>query len=244
MEIKVGTLNYQELNAWIRESFCAGQPLTLTEVNGQRFIGCGLSGEGVIDITGVPGNDLGAFLNGPTIRIHNNAQDQLGNTMNTGEIVVEGNAGDTTGYSMRGGEIYVRGYAGSRVGIHMKEYKQHRPVMVVGGHVGDFCGEYMAGGLLIVLGQGAQGAVTGDYCATGIHGGQIFLRGHVNRAHIGAQASVSTPTREELSAIEPYLRKYAAYFSADADALLKGPWTRIAPQRHDPYAGLYANNVY
>lgn len=53
---------------------------------------------------------------------------------------------------MRGGEIYVRGNAGYRAGIHMKAYRDKRPVMVIGGRTGSFLGEYQAGGYIIVLG--------------------------------------------------------------------------------------------
>ena len=49
-----------------------------------------------------------------------------------------------------------RGNAGYRVGIHMKAYEDHRPVIVIGGKAGDYLGEYQAGGVLIVLGIGAE----------------------------------------------------------------------------------------
>ena len=80
-----------------------------------------------IDIYGTPGNDLGAFMNGPKLVIHGNAQDGCGNTMNDGQIIIHGHAGDVTGNSMRGGKIFVRDYVGYRVGIHMKEYQTQNP---------------------------------------------------------------------------------------------------------------------
>jgi glutamate synthase domain-containing protein 3 len=72
--------------------------------------------------------------------------------MDEGKIVIHGHAGDIAGYSMRGGSIFIRDDVGYRVGIHMKEYQDKVPAIVVGGTAQDFLGEYMAGGVLVVLG--------------------------------------------------------------------------------------------
>ncbi len=94
----------------------------------QRYLGCGLSHQTLL-IDGTPGNDLGAMMNGAMIVLQGNAQEGLGNTMNAGTIVVHGHCGDLCAYSMRGGKIYVRDGAGVRCGIHMKEYKEHKPIL-------------------------------------------------------------------------------------------------------------------
>ena len=47
---------------------------------------------------GIPGNDLGAFMNGPRITVHGNAQDGCGNTMNEGELVIMGGLGILSAY--------------------------------------------------------------------------------------------------------------------------------------------------
>ena len=102
-----------------------------------------------------------------------------GDTMNDGAIIIHGNSGDTTGYAMRSGEIYVQGNAGYRVGIHMKSYQDMFPTIVIGGKVGDFLGEYQAGGIIIVLGIGVEGCPVGHFCGTGMHGGEMFIRSDV-----------------------------------------------------------------
>ena len=56
-----------------------------------------------ITIDSVPGNALGAYLNGAIITVKANAQD-VGDTMNDGKIIVHGNIGDAAGYAMRGGK--------------------------------------------------------------------------------------------------------------------------------------------
>ena len=132
-------MNYRELNSLLRSFNGNGvKGVEITEVYGQRYIGTDLDGPFDIDIYGTPGNDLGAFMKGPTVSVHGNAQDGCGNTMDEGKIVVHGYAGDIVGYSMRGGKIFIRDDAGYRVGIHMKEYFEKRPVIVVGGSAQDF----------------------------------------------------------------------------------------------------------
>ena len=145
--IEAGSLSFSELNETIRS---AGAKCRVSACLGQRFIAAGMSRKS-IEIDGIPGNALGAYLNGADITVHGNAQDAVGDTMSAGRIVIHGNIGDAAGYAMRGGEIFVEGNAGYRAGIHMKEYKEHKPVIVIGGRAGSFLGEYQAGGLIVVL---------------------------------------------------------------------------------------------
>ena len=133
---------------------------------GQRYIGAGQS-EGTIILNEVPGNALGAYLDGANIIVNCSAQDATGDTMNAGEITIHGSTGDAAGYAMRGGAIYVQGDAGYRAGIHMKEYKEKVPVLVIGGRTGSFLGEYQAGGIIVVLGIGSEDRQpVGNFCGT------------------------------------------------------------------------------
>ncbi|MFR6278023.1 MAG: hypothetical protein ACLULM_03870 [Acutalibacter sp.] len=143
---------------------------------GQRYIAAG-AGEGFYSVDQVPGNALGAYLDGATVEVFCNAQDATGDTMNGGEIIVHGSSGDATGYAMRGGSIYIERDAGYRCGIHMKEYQQKVPAIVIGGRCGSFLGEYQAGGTIVVLGIGWEDRCpVGNFCGTGMHGGRIYLR--------------------------------------------------------------------
>ena len=149
-------VHYKVLNEKIHEALPKYDEIVITNTCGQRFIGDAIGKKVKIVINGTPGNDMAVFMDGPEIVVNGNAQDAIGNTMNDGAIIVHGNAGDILGYGMRGGKIYVKGNAGYRVGIHMKSYKEKFPVVIIGGEVKDFFGEYMAGGLLIVLGLGSK----------------------------------------------------------------------------------------
>ena len=144
--------HFQLLNEEIHT--CMDTDIELTGCMGQRYIASGLSGKH-LRIHGIPGNALGAYLNGAEITVRSSAQDAVGDTMNAGQITITGSSGDATGYAMRGGRIFVRGNVGYRAGIHMKAYQEKVPVIIVGGETGCFLGEYQAGGTIIVLGLGS-----------------------------------------------------------------------------------------
>ena len=72
MSINAQGMQSQELNQRIR---AAGDCCVLTNCCGQRFLGAGMSGKTII-IDGIPGNALGAYLNGAEITVHSNAQDR------------------------------------------------------------------------------------------------------------------------------------------------------------------------
>jgi len=244
MRIDAADLHYRDLNRQIREAIAAGETsFDLANVNGQRYIADGIKGTIEFDIHGVPGNDLGAFMDGPTIRVHGNAQDALGNTMNAGRIVVHGHAGDVAGYAMRGGEVLVRGDVGYRVGIHMKAFRDRFPAIVAGGVAGDFLGEYMAGGLLIVLGlDRAPGEpLVGNWCGTGMHGGAIYVRGEVESARVASRFASARPiTEKDKALIRPYLDAFAEAFSMEPSTLGVDEFVQIAPISHRPFGAKYA----
>jgi len=244
VRIDADGLFYKDLNKLLRDVMLNYQPekITLYNVYGQRYIGTNLRQATKLEIFGTPGNDLGAFMDGPTIHVFGNAQDGCGNTMNSGEIIVHGNAGDILGFSARGGEIFVKGNVGYRVGIHMKEYQDKKPKLVIGGTAQDFLGEYMAGGVLIVLGLGFNGndRHKADFIGTGMHGGVIYIRGKVEDYQLGKEVSQLEIDENDRETIERYVSKFAKYFSYDAKDILSGEFTKLLPLSHRPYGRLYA----
>jgi glutamate synthase domain-containing protein 3 len=237
--LRARELGYRRLNDLIRER--TGE-IGVEDCFGERFIGSGASGKNIV-IHGTPGNALGAYLDGAEIHVHGNAQDAVGDTMNGGRIVIHGNAGDALGYAMRGGEIYVRGDAGYRTGIHMKQYQDKRPVIVVGGAVGSFLGEYLAGGLIVVLGLGGDGEPpVGRFTGTGMHGGRIFLRCRREPDDLPAQVLVQRAGEADLAEIAGPLRAFAACFGLDAAELLTATYYALSPNAKNPYRQLYTEN--
>ena len=241
--IDAGGVYYRDLNARLRELVASGtQKIRLVNVHGQRYIGTDINKPVEIEISGTPGNDLGAFMNGPRITVRGNAQDGCGNTMNNGEIVVHGHAGDIIGLSARGGKIFVRDGVGYRAGIHMKEYGDKKPVLVIGDTAQDFVGEYMAGGILILLGLNLKPGENhkANYIGTGMHAGVIYLRGSVNDYQLGKEIGVSELDQNDMVNLEEYVGEFAAHFDYNAKKILKHKFVKLFPLYLRPYGRLYA----
>jgi glutamate synthase domain-containing protein 3 len=243
VKVDAENLYYRELNALLREIIKdkTVEKIEITNVYGQRYIGTNLDTTIPIDIHGITGNDLGAFMNGPKITVYGHAQDASGNTMNEGQIVIHGHAGDLTGNSMRGGRMFVRDNVGYRVGIHMKEYENKVPTIVIGQTAGDFLAEYMAGGIIVILGLNLK---EGEKCkarfvGTGMHGGVIYERGEILSPEEGTKTE--EPDEKDLQIIESLVKEYTELFGADAKKILEGKFKRIKPLSSRPYAKLYSH---
>ncbi|MDR1117366.1 MAG: glutamate synthase [Oscillospiraceae bacterium] len=240
LHIDAAKMHFKEINNCIRSA--EEREIKITNCLGQRYICGGLSGREVL-IEGTPGNALGSYLNGTSITVHGNAQDATGDTMNDGVITIHGSSGDATGYAMRGGEIYVSGSVGYRAGIHMKAYKEKLPVLVIGGTAGCFLGEYQAGGIIIVLGLGHENeAPVGDFCATGMHGGKIFVRGESLPEDISPQVLANRAEKKDLEEISPYIRRFCESFGADMDGIMSSGFLVLTPDTKNPYKQMYSHN--
>jgi len=234
---------YRELNAKLRKAVSNGtQKIELRNVYGQRYIGTDLDKPVEIEIFGTPGNDLGAFMDSPRIIIHGNAQDGCGNTMNSGEIIIHGHAGDILGLSARGGKIFVREDVGYRAGIHMKEYQDKKPMVVIGGTAQDFLGEYMAGGVLILLGlkfkEGERHKA--NFIGTGMHGGIIYMRGDVQEFQLGKEVGVAELDENDYLVLKRLVGEFASHFDYNAEEILKHKFIKLFPLYLRPYGRLYA----
>jgi len=239
--IDANGMHYTPLNQEIRKAVAGGATeIVLNNVLGQRFIADGLKGNATITVNGVAGGDLCMFMSGPTCILNGNADHAPGNTMDAGLLVIHGSAGDATAHSMRGGRVYVRGDIGYRGGIHMKQYQEKRPVLIVGGTSRAFLGEYMAGGLLIVLGIGIDGEVIRERgIGSGIHGGEIFIRGPVDPQYLGVGAKAGQATASDKEKLAPFLRDFAEKFGIDPAPLLAADYTKIVPASARPFANKY-----
>lgn len=239
MNIDAKKLGFAELNNEIRNT---DEDCLISNCCGQRFIAAGMSDK-KISVSGIPGNALGAYLNGAVIDVEDNAQDAVGDTMNAGKIIVHGGIGDAPGYAMRGGEIFVKGNAGYRAGIHMKAYREKKPILVIGGRTGSFLGEYQAGGLIVVLGLNDDGKkIVGNFPCTGMHGGKIFLRSKCEGIKFPSQVSAKPATDEDKEEIKKYVEEFCGYFGYDSEGLLKDDFTVVTPDSKNPYKQMYVAN--
>lgn len=239
MLIDVTNLEFRKLNQKIRE---ASSEISLTGCHGQRFIAAGMDNKH-ITIEGIPGNALGAYLNGASIVVKANAQDAVGDTMNEGEIIIHGNIGDAAGYAMRGGKIYIKGNAGYRAGIHMKEYEDKIPIMIIGGSAGSFLGEYQAGGIIIVLGLlSSNKRIVGNFPCTGMHGGKIYLRGNAENVVFPQNVCVAKATETDMALINEEISSYCNLFGYNVKEVLNTDFTVVTPDTKNPYKQMYVAN--
>ncbi len=237
--INTNGLDHREINEAIRKT---PGDCVLAGCCGQRFIAAGMSGQD-IEISGVPGNALGAYLNGSTITVRGNAQDAVGDTMNEGSIIVHGNIGDAAGYAMRGGKIYVKGNAGYRAGIHMKEYKEKKPVIVIGGRAGSFLGEYQAGGIIVVLNLiDPQKKIVGYFPCTGMHGGKMFLRSDCKDVEFPKQVTAKPAGKKDIEEIKEHITEFCRIFGYNVEDVLAGTFTVVTPDSRNPYKQMYVPN--
>jgi glutamate synthase domain-containing protein 3 len=240
-EIDASGVYYRNLNNLLRNLDGNGiEKIKICNIYGQRYIGTDLEGQVSIDIHGTPGNDLGAFMRGPKITVYGNVQDGCGNTMDQGQIIVHGRAGDLVGHSMRGGKIFIRDDAGYRVGIHMKEYLNKRPSIVIGGTAQDFLGEYMAGGVLVVLGlnQREDKCHNARFVGTGMHGGTMYIRGKVRS--LGKEVEVVDLEKDDRRLLRSLVNEFCSHFKYNAGKILDYKFRKLIPVSHRPYGDLYA----
>lgn len=243
IKLDAKNLHYKELNEQIHKVLRENpnlEEIVIDNVCGQRYIAAGIKKKIRFILNGTAGNDLGVFMDGAEIFVNGNAQDGVGNTINSGKIVINGCCGDVAGYGMRGGEIYIKENAGYRVGIHMKSYKENFPVIVIGGRVGDFLGEYMAGGVIIVLGLDNEQLPVGDFIGTGMHGGSIFIRTkEIDQRLLGKEVKVEKISDEDFILIEKYIKNFCEYFGLKI-SFLKEDFFKLYPYSTRPYGRLYA----
>lgn len=243
LELDTSGMLTHELNAWLRKASADGtDSINLLNVCGQRYIGTDINRNIKIDIKGTPGNNLGSFMNGPQITVNGNAQDGCGNTMNEGTIVVHGHAGDITGLSARGGKIFIRDGVGYRAGIHMKEYGDKKPVLVIGATAQDFCGEYMAGGVMVLLGLHMKdsGRHIARFIGTGMHGGVIYMRGCVEQHQLGSEVGMGELDKNDYEVLKGLVDEFADYFDLDPQKIMCQRFIKLFPLYVRPYGRLYA----
>ncbi len=135
----------------------------------------------------------------------------------------------------------MRDDVGYRAGIHMKEYGEKKPVLVIGGTAQDFLGEYMAGGILILLGLNLNEGQhhKANFIGTGMHGGVIYLRGSVDSYQLGKEVGVAELEEKDYQLLQRFLGEFASHFGYDTKKILEHKFIRLFPRWLRPYGQLY-----
>ena len=134
-----------------------------------------------IEIRGHSGQRVGS-MGFPNTRIEvlGPASDDVGWLNGGARIVVHGHAGNGAANAMAQGKICIAGNIGAR-GMTMTKHNPRfsPPELWVLGSVGDYFGEFMAGGVAVICGHQAQSPenVLGYRPLVGMVGGKVFFRG-------------------------------------------------------------------
>jgi len=173
------------LEEMIQEAVALGHKYLEIEAFGQHGIGGRLWKAGHetvhVKINGYSGQRVGSLgFPNTFIEVMGPVSDDVG-WLNVGaRIVVHGNAANGVANGMGQGKIYVTGNIGAR-GMTMTKHNPRfdPPELWVLGSVGDYFGEFMAGGIAVVCGFEAQtpGSILGYRPLVGMVSGKIFFRG-------------------------------------------------------------------
>jgi glutamate synthase domain-containing protein 1/glutamate synthase domain-containing protein 3 len=196
---------------------------------GTRFhaAGFGPATDGLrIDCYDNPGDYLGSGIDGLTVYVHGNAQDQLCQISKRGKVAVFGDVGQTFLYGAKGGDVYVLGNAAGRPMINAVG----KPRVIINGTALDFLAEsFMAGdpltggGFAIVNGLRVQddGSVVpldlpypGSNLLSLASGGAIYVR-DPHRTLVAEQLNggvFCTTTGADWKLILPYLQENERLF--------------------------------
>jgi len=178
-------LDSRILEERIQEAVAAGYRHLTVQAFGQHGIGGRLWRAGNVPIhvkvEGHSGQRLGSLgFPNTVIEVEGPVSDDVG-WLNAGaRIVVHGHAGNGACNAMAQGKVFVGGNIGSRGMTMTKQNPRFSPPELwVLGSVGDYFGEFMAGGIAVICGVNPQdtGNILGHRPLVGMVGGKVFFRG-------------------------------------------------------------------
>ena len=178
-------LDSRILEERIQEAVAGGYRHLTIQAYGQHGIGGRLWRAGDdpvhVRVEGHSGQRLGSLgFPNTVIEVEGPVSDDVG-WLNAGaHIVVRGHAGNGACNAMAQGKVFVAGNIGSRGMTMTKQNPRFAPPELwVLGSVGDYFGEFMAGGIAVICGIDPQdpGNILGHRPLVGMVGGKVFFRG-------------------------------------------------------------------
>lgn len=80
----------------------------------------------------------------------------------------------------------------------------------------------------------------GRYAGTGLHGGEIFIRGGVQDYQLGKEVSRQDLTREDERTLRGVVKDYCGAFRLSFQEVMARPFVKLAAVSHRPCGRLYA----
>ena len=145
-------------------------------------------------------------------------------------------------WSSPSGRASASGFPQSHSAMRIEKPMIKKPALVIGGTAQDFVGEYMAGGVLILLGLNLKEGENhrANFIGTGMHGGVIYLRGSVEEHQLGKEVGVAQLEDADLKVLKQLVGEFAAHFGYDAGEILKHKFVKLFLRWLRPYGRLYA----
>ena len=123
----------------------------------------------------------------------------------------------------------------------MKAYLDRFPLVVVGGAAQDYLGEYMAGGVLVVLNLQNKPLAVGNFVGTGMHGGSIFIRGKVEEYQVGAEVGFRPAgTKRNGHTSRKFSRTISGSMKLKERDFKREDFVKLFPKSARPYGNLYS----
>ena len=89
----------------------------------------------------------------------------------------------------------------------------------------------MAGGIILLLGK------PGEYLATGMHGGDIYLAHEIAKEDVNEQLVQESLDEHDREIVSGLLERYNKYF--ETNKTLTDDFRRLRPKSSRPYGGMY-----
>jgi len=95
--------------------------------------------------------------------------------------------------------------------------------------------------VLLGMSSRLEGPVVGGHLATGMHGGEIYVRGEIEPWRCGKDVTVDPASAEETAALGAVLADYCVAFGMDLEGVLAVSFARVRPASSRPYSELYTS---
>lgn len=101
-------------------------------------------------------------------------------------------------------------------------------------------GEYMAGGVLALLGINLEGGrYKASFIGTGMHDGVIYYRGIIKKQQLGKEVGTAELNNDDAALLAHLAGEFVAHFNCDAQEILRGKFMKLYPKYLRPYGTLY-----
>ena len=102
----------------------------------------------------------------------------------------------------------------------------------------------MAGGTIVLLGLNLKRGekLFGTHCASGMHGGKIFVRGLFPKENLSDNIKVTNLDDDDVKELKSYVRKYCKYFGVDFDYVMSKPFKKLVRQ-HRVHTQIFIHQI-